>query len=102
MPRCSCLQAFAAGTQVAWFAELFATKSRAAGIGIAVSLAAAIFGGTAPYLNSWLTSRGTPDLFTWHVVTLALCVALAAFFTRETKGVLLTAIESPEQVPHTS
>ncbi|MGF7121507.1 hypothetical protein [Rhodococcus sp. BE178] len=102
MPRCSCLQAFAAGTQVAWLAELFATKSRAAGIGIAVSLAAAIFGGTAPYLNSWLTSRGIPDLFTWHVVTLALCVALAAFFTRETKGVLLTAIESPEQVPHTS
>ncbi|WFR73366.1 MFS transporter [Prescottella defluvii] len=53
------LQSFAASTQVAWFAELFATKSRAAGIGIAVSLAAAIFGGTAPYLNSWLTSRGT-------------------------------------------
>ncbi|NKZ80439.1 MFS transporter, partial [Rhodococcus hoagii] len=39
------LQSFAASTQVAWFAELFATKSRATGTGIAVSLAAAVFGG---------------------------------------------------------
>ncbi|WP_430334424.1 MFS transporter [Rhodococcus sp. ACT016] len=84
------LQSFAASTQVAWFAELFATKSRAAGTGIAVSLAAAIFGGTAPYLNSWLTSRGTPDLFTWYVIALGLSVAVAAFFTRETKGAALT------------
>lgn len=88
------LQSFAASTQVAWFAELFATKSRAAGTGIAVSLAAAIFGGTAPYLNSWLTSRGTPDLFTWYVVALALSVAIAAFFTRETKGTTLGAPSS--------
>jgi len=84
------LQSFAASTQVAWFAELFSTKSRAAGTGIAVSLAAAIFGGTAPYLNSWLTSRGTPDLFTWYVVVLALAVAVAAFFTRETRGAVLS------------
>lgn len=85
------IQAFAASTQVAWFAELFSTKSRAAGTGIAVSLAAAIFGGTAPYLNSWLTSRGTPDLFTWYVIVLALAVAVAAYFTRETRGIALTA-----------
>ncbi|MGX6510761.1 MFS transporter [Rhodococcus sp. SJ-2] len=85
------IQALAASTQVAWFAELFSTKSRAAGTGIAVSLAAAIFGGTAPYLNSWLTSRGTPDLFTWYVIVLALAVAAAAYFTQETKGLALTA-----------
>ncbi|MDH6677098.1 MHS family alpha-ketoglutarate permease-like MFS transporter [Rhodococcus sp. LBL1] len=94
------LQSFAASTQVAWFAELFATKSRAAGTGIAVSLAAAIFGGTAPYLNSWLTSRGTPDLFTWYVIVLALAVAVAAFLTRETKGAVLTdgAADTAEKV----
>jgi MHS family alpha-ketoglutarate permease-like MFS transporter len=86
------IQALAASTQVAWFAELFSTKSRAAGTGIAVSLAAAIFGGTAPYLNSWLTSRGTPDLFTWYVIVLALAVAAAAYFTQETKGLALTAV----------
>lgn len=83
------VQALAASTQVAWFAELFSTASRAAGTGIAVSLAAAIFGGTAPYLNSWLTSRGTPDIFTWYVIVLALVVAIAAAFTRETKGIAL-------------
>ena len=86
------IQALAASKQVAWFAELFSTKSRAAGTGIAVSLAAAIFGGTAPYLNSWLTSRGTPDLFTWYVIVLALAVAAAAYFTQETKGLALTAV----------
>lgn len=81
------VQALAAGTQVAWFSELFSTKSRAAGTGIAVALAGAIFGGTAPYLNSWLTSRGTPDIFTWYVVALALATAVAAYFTHETKGI---------------
>ena len=89
------LQSFAASTQVAWFAELFATKSRATGTGIAVSLAAAVFGGTAPYLNTWLTSRDSADLFTWYVVALALCVAVAAYFTRETKGTALTATHVP-------
>ncbi len=57
-----------------------------------MSLAAAIFGGTAPYLNSWLTSRGMPDLFTWYVIVLALAVAAAAYFTQETKGLALTAV----------
>ncbi|MGW9426180.1 MFS transporter, partial [Streptomyces koyangensis] len=89
------LQSFAASTQVAWFAELFATKSRATGTGIAVSLAAAVFGGTAPYLNTWLTSRDSADLFTWYVVALALCVAVAAYFTRETKGTALTSTHVP-------
>ncbi|MFE4498503.1 MFS transporter [Rhodococcus sp. NPDC056743] len=86
------LQSFAASTQVAWFSELFTTKSRAAGVGIAVSIAAALFGGTAPYLNSWLTARGTPDMFTWYVVALALCVVVATYFTPETKGVSLSAV----------
>lgn len=86
------LQAFAASTQVAWFSELFTTKSRAAGVGIAVSIAAAIFGGTAPYLNSWLTSRGTPEMFTWYVIALALCVVIATYFTPETKGKSLSAL----------
>ncbi|WP_254699039.1 MFS transporter [Rhodococcus sp. SGAir0479] len=93
------LQSFAASTQVAWFAELFATKSRAAGTGIAVSLAAAIFGGTAPYLNSWLTSRGQSELFTWYVVVLALSVAVAALLTRETKGMALAAPTETTAVP---
>lgn len=93
------LQSFAASTQVAWFAELFATKSRAAGTGIAVSLAAAIFGGTAPYLNSWLTSRGQSELFTWYVVVLALSVAVAALLTRETKGMALATPTDTTAVP---
>lgn len=84
------VQSLAAGPQVAWFAELFSTTNRATSVGVAVSIAAAIFGGTAPYLNSWLTSRGTPDMFIWYVIVLALAVAVAAYFSPETKGVELT------------
>ncbi|NLU64233.1 MFS transporter [Rhodococcus sp. HNM0563] len=91
------IQALAASTQVAWFAELFATKTRAAGIGIAVSLAGAIFGGTAPYLNSWLTSRGAADTFTWYVIVLALAAAVTAYFTHETKGIDLTEAKKTSQ-----
>jgi MFS transporter, MHS family, alpha-ketoglutarate permease len=80
------LQSLGASIQVAWFAELFSTRSRATGVGLAVSVSAALFGGTAPYLNSWLTSRGTPEYFTAYTIVLALACVAAAMLTPETKG----------------
>jgi MFS transporter, MHS family, alpha-ketoglutarate permease len=80
------LQSLGASIQVAWFAELFSTRSRATGVGLAVSVSAALFGGTAPYLNSWLTSRGTPGYFTAYTIVLALACVAAAVLTPETKG----------------
>ena len=84
------VQSLGAGLQVAWFAELFSTRSRATGVGIAVSVSGAIFGGTAPLLNSWLTAQGMANVFTWYVVGLAVLCMISASFTPETKGMDLT------------
>lgn len=90
------VQSLAAGTQVAWFAELFSTGNRAVGVGFAVSVAAAVFGGTAPYLNSWLTSHDMPEVFIWYTIALALIAAVVAYFTPETKGSDLSGVDRPE------
>ncbi|WP_309234898.1 MFS transporter [Nocardia sp. XZ_19_385] len=71
----------------ALFAEMLPTDVRAVGIGLPMSLGVAIFGGTAPFLQTLATSHGAPELFTGYTVLL-LCVSLATlvFFVRETKG----------------
>ncbi len=94
------LQSLGASIQVAWFAELFSTRSRATGVGIAVSVSAAVFGGTAPYLNSWLTANGLSELFTGYAVILALAGILVAFFTPETKGTRLVESKASEYAEH--
>ncbi len=52
-------------------AELFPGHVRAAGIGFPYSLAVALFGGTAPYLATWLSSSGHPTWFPYYVAVLA-------------------------------
>jgi MHS family alpha-ketoglutarate permease-like MFS transporter len=53
-------------------AELVPGRVRASGIGFPYSLTVAVFGGTAPYLATWLVSIGRPGLFPWYVAALAL------------------------------
>ncbi len=53
-------------------AELFPGHVRASGIGFPYSLTVAAFGGTAPYLATWLASNGQAGVFPWYVVALAL------------------------------
>ena len=53
-------------------AELFPGRVRAAGIGFPYSLTVAIFGGTAPYLATYLASIKHPEWFPWYVAVLAL------------------------------
>jgi MHS family alpha-ketoglutarate permease-like MFS transporter len=52
-------------------AELFPGRVRAAGIGFPYSLTVAVFGGTAPYLATWLASMGRAGWFPWYVTLLA-------------------------------
>lgn len=93
------VQSFGAGIQVAWFAELFSTRSRATGVGMAASIAAAVFGGTAPYLNAWLTDRGLADVFSAYVVVLALVGIAVAVRTPETRGTDLGGGAAPAPAP---
>jgi MHS family alpha-ketoglutarate permease-like MFS transporter len=67
-------------------AEQFPPEVRATGIGLPYALSVAIFGGTAPYLITWMT---TNDLggWIWVYCSIGAVIALAVYLTMpETKG----------------
>lgn len=70
----------------ALLAEQFPTRYRAKGIGIAMSLSVAIFGGTALYLNQWFFTLGAPWAFTVYFIVVCAAAAVAVWFMPETKG----------------
>ncbi|MER8224388.1 MFS transporter [Streptomyces sp. NPDC094143] len=59
-------------------AELFPPALRGRGIGLPYAGAVALFGGTAPYVGTWLKSVGHGGLFPWYVATLCAVTALTA------------------------
>jgi MHS family proline/betaine transporter-like MFS transporter len=68
-------------------AELFATRVRSSGYAIGYNVSVALFGGTAPYVATWLTKEtGNPVAPAYYVIVAAL-VSLATVLTmRETMG----------------
>uniref|UniRef100_UPI00333F4725 MFS transporter n=1 Tax=Castellaniella defragrans TaxID=75697 RepID=UPI00333F4725 len=81
------------GTQPAILAERVPTRYRARILGIALPLAVALFGGTAPYLISWSYGRGLGWAFNTYLVVVCLigCVVVATW--KETKGIDLSRVE---------
>jgi MHS family alpha-ketoglutarate permease-like MFS transporter len=68
------------------YAEMFPTRIRAVGLAVPYSIAVAAFGGTAPYLQTWLgTTLGRPA-FTAYVVALLLVSAATVLTLREGRG----------------
>ena len=66
-------------------AELFATRVRSSGYSIGYNMSVAIFGGTAPYVATWLVARTGNDLAPALYVIAAAIVTLATVLTmRET------------------
>lgn len=55
-------------------------------LGVPYNVSIAVFGGTAPYLGSWLASKGMPDLFNWYVVALCVISGIAAFGLQDLRG----------------
>ncbi|MER6997722.1 MFS transporter [Streptomyces sp. NPDC000410] len=76
----------AASILPAWLAELFPTGIRASGMGLSYSLVVALCGGTAPYLQTWLSTNGHGDAFLGYTVALSLVGTAVVLLTRETKG----------------
>lgn len=78
----------ALGTSIlpAYLAELFPTHVRASGIGVSYSIAVALCGGTAPYLQTWLASSGREHLFLGYTIALMLVAAVVTLVSPETKG----------------
>lgn len=67
-------------------AEQFPAEVRATGIGLPYALAVAIFGGTAPYITTWMTTSGFGGLV-WLYCTVAAAIGVAVYLTMpETKG----------------
>lgn len=70
----------------AFYAELFPTHIRTVGVGVPYSIAVAIFGGTAPYLQTWLGETLGHSWFTGYVVVMLLISVVAIVSAPETKG----------------
>ena len=69
------------------FAELFPTRVRTSGIGIPQTLCAAIFGGTAPIMATWLHGLGGAAYISAYVMAICAILLLAyVFLLPETKG----------------
>ncbi|MHA7682478.1 MFS transporter [Cupriavidus sp. PET2-C1] len=76
-------------------AEQVPTQARAMGVGFVSSLSVAVFGGTAPYINTWLTSHGMAWAYTAYVATLGLIAFAGGMLIRETAGLDLNDIPMP-------
>jgi MHS family alpha-ketoglutarate permease-like MFS transporter len=76
--------------QTATMAEFFETRHRTLGIGLAMSISVALFGGTAPYLNQWLYARDLGDLSLAYVIVCAIATLVAGVIMQEAKGVDLS------------
>lgn len=67
-------------------AEQFPPEVRATGCGLPYALAVAIFGGTAPYLTTWMSANGLGHLV-WLYCAAAALIGLIVYLTMpETKG----------------
>ena len=68
-------------------AELFATKVRSSGYSIGYNTSVALFGGTTPYIATWLTDRTGNELAPAIYLVVAAVITLATIMTmRETAG----------------
>ncbi|HBO54952.1 MAG TPA: MFS transporter [Janibacter terrae] len=78
--------AAAAAILPAVFAEMFPTRIRTIGVGIPYSIAVALFGGTAPYLQAWMGKEIGPNAFVTYSVAMLLVSAAVVLTMKETKG----------------
>jgi MHS family alpha-ketoglutarate permease-like MFS transporter len=68
------------------YAEMFPTSIRTLGLAVPYSIAVAAFGGTAPYLQTWIGGNAGQPVFTGYVVLLLLVSALTIWTLPETRG----------------
>lgn len=78
------------GVNGAIWAEVFPTQVRAVGVAAPLSFATAIFGGTAPYINTALTEAGRGHLFIVYLIAVAAVTLVTGLLMRETRGLELT------------
>jgi len=81
----SAIEAVFVSASLAAGAELFATRVRSSGYSIGYNVSVAIFGGTAPYVATWLVARTGNQMAPAFYVIAAAVITLATLLTmRET------------------
>ena len=80
------------------YAELFPTEIRTVGVAVPYSIAVAVFGGTAPYLQAWMGSVFGPNAFNLYAVALLVITLLVIRTIPETRGIDLSSGKLPETV----
>ncbi len=79
------LEAVFVSASLAAGAELFATRVRSSGYSIGYNVSVAVFGGTAPYVATWLVDRTENEIAPAYYVIAAAAVSIATLLTmRET------------------
>ena len=79
------IEAVFVSASLAAAAELFATRVRSSGYSIGYNVSVALFGGTAPYIATWLVDRTGNELAPAFYVIVAALVTMATLLTmRET------------------
>ncbi|HEY8721053.1 MFS transporter [Pengzhenrongella sp.] len=69
------------------YSEIFPTSVRTIGVGVPYALCVALFGGTAPYLQTWMaTTSGGQNLFPIYTVVLLAVSTLAVLTLPETRA----------------
>jgi MFS transporter, MHS family, proline/betaine transporter len=75
------------GTLACFLAELFPTRVRYSGFAFSFNLANTMFGGTAPFMCTWLIKQtGSPMAPAWYLMVAATVALMALFFARERAG----------------
>jgi MHS family proline/betaine transporter-like MFS transporter len=79
------LEAVFVSASLAAGAELFPTRVRSTGYSIGYNVSVALFGGTAPYVATWLTDRtGNPVAPAYYVIVAAVVTLATVLTMRET------------------
>lgn len=81
-------------------AEQAPTEARSTSVGVWSSVGAALTGGTAPYLNTWLTGQGLEWVFSVYIIALAVVTLITLRFIPETAGVPMDEIPMPGDDEH--
>lgn len=69
------------------YGEMFPTRIRTIGVAVPYSLTVAIFGGTAPYLQTFFGQLGSPTTFIVYAAVLGVVSGITVLTLRETKGI---------------
>jgi MHS family proline/betaine transporter-like MFS transporter len=81
------------GVALSAYAEMFPTRVRYTGIALGFNVGAALAGGTAPYICTWLVSNTGSSLApAWFLIGTAVITLLTALKMPETKGANLKAV----------